>query len=307
MLFWCYNFRFFGSVGHGLRAGREREARVKPLPATGKKRKECAPKNKERADGMGRGKKKKKTKVALSRRTERGSGAWQSVGDGVLHYARVGRQEGRIDSRHASFAHEGSGDEKGRRRRRRTQEEEKRKKRKKRCVIVVVFCFGCFALLCFALLACFLFFFPFLDIFVCMCVCFFTAIFLSFLGVVFLFFLVWLVLCERRNCFCALEGRGKVCCFSLGNSTLFWGFRLSSFFFLVFFFCCCCCYCFWLRCFLCGSAFLSHDLWRKKEREYFGCMSITAFLKKVTSFGVSFFLFLAIWLLFSGLSFCFLS
>jgi hypothetical protein len=60
--FWSYNFRFFGSVGHGLRAGREREARVKPLPATGKKRKECAPKNKERADGMGRGKKKKKNR-----------------------------------------------------------------------------------------------------------------------------------------------------------------------------------------------------------------------------------------------------
>ncbi len=126
---------------------------------------------------MGRGKKNQSCAQQANRERER---AWQSVGDGVLHYARIGRQEGRIDSRHASFAHEGSGDEKGRRRRRRTQEEEKRKKRKKRCVIVVVFCFGCFALLC--LLS---FFFSFLSWIslcacVCVCVCFSTAILLFF-------------------------------------------------------------------------------------------------------------------------------
>ncbi len=84
--FWSYNIRFFGSVGHGLRAGREREARVKPLPATGQKKRMCPEKQRKgRWYGKRKKKKKKKTKVALSRRTERGSGAWQSVGDGVLH------------------------------------------------------------------------------------------------------------------------------------------------------------------------------------------------------------------------------
>ncbi len=169
-------------------------------------------------------------------------------------------------------------------------------------------CYCCcilFRLLCFALLCLLAFFFSFLSwISLCACLCVFPLLFFfSFLALFFSFFLVWLVLCERRNCFCALEGAGEGLLFL--SRKFYFILRLQSFFF--FFFFCCCCYCFWLRCFLCGSAFLSHDLWRKKEREYFGCMSITAFLKKVTSFGVSFFLFLAIWLLFSGLSFCFLS
>jgi len=68
MLFWSYNFRFFGSVGHGLRAGREREARVKPPSPTGKKKKPRKTKK-----GQILWAEEKKTKVALSRRTERGS------------------------------------------------------------------------------------------------------------------------------------------------------------------------------------------------------------------------------------------
>jgi hypothetical protein len=79
-------------------------------------------------------------------------------------------------------------------------------------------------LLCFAcLLSFFLSFLGYLcvHVCVCVCVCVFPLLFCSFFGVVFLFFLVWLVLCERRNCFFALEGLGKVCCFSLGNSTFF--------------------------------------------------------------------------------------
>jgi len=97
----------------------------------------------------------------------------------------------------------------------------RRGRREKKGVLLLLY-FVSVALLCFAcLLSFFLSFLGYLCVHVCVCVCVFPLLFCSFFGVVFLFFLVWLVLCERRNCFFALEGLGKVCCFSLGNSTFF--------------------------------------------------------------------------------------